>query len=128
MTATFFKSFGVLIARILTEVNIINNSVKLLAYPSDKLSLIIHKDHMEAMRSGHKPSLLRRLLHRVFHSKLLLRCVVGFVVMIVGVMLDRLEPQWIPECVWRSLAWLIHGLGAAPIAKAICEFFGFDFA
>lgn len=59
-------------------------------------------------------------LHRIKpHNKKHSKCLLGLVLMILAANIASMHQSYIPHFIWDAGAWLIHGLGAAPIINLI---------
>lgn len=109
-----------------TALKLLTFPIRVGSIPVHSISDRLHQHHMAMLRKDPR-KYSNGIVHYLFHNKSLLRIIVGSTVMIISAALTRMCPSWIPDCIWDSATWLMHGLGAAPIAQIICNLFGWDF-
>jgi len=59
--------------------------------------------------------------HHLVHKKRVQKCAVGLVLMLSGSALGSIHLELIPEFIWHAITWGLHGYGATPFVKILCE-------
>lgn len=59
--------------------------------------------------------------HHLLHKKRVQKCLIGMVLMLGGSALGNVHLELIPEFLWHALTWGLHGYGATPFVKILCE-------